>query len=66
MLPGSQPNGQSEITSISGSRADSARAAVDFAVPRSPRINTPPICEEIAFRIRARFIFSWPTMAVNG
>jgi hypothetical protein len=43
-------------TSISGSSAASARAAVDFAVPRSPRISTPPIRELIALRTSARFI----------
>ncbi len=60
MLPGSQPNGQSATTSISGSSAARARAAVDFAVPRSPRISTPPICEEMAFRMSARFILLLP------
>ncbi|KAA3656893.1 MAG: hypothetical protein DWQ04_29705, partial [Chloroflexi bacterium] len=50
----------------SGSKAASARDAVDFAVPRSPRIRTPPICGLTAFRINARIIFSCPTMAVNG
>ena len=33
-----------------------ARAAVDFAVPRSPRINTPPILVSMAFNINARRI----------
>ncbi len=41
-------------------------AAVDLAVPRSPRISTPPICEFTALRTNARFICSCPTMAVKG
>ncbi len=41
-----------------GQQGGQARAAVDFAVPRSPRINTPPICGLMAFRSRARFIRS--------
>ena len=63
---GSQENGQSATTSISGSSAARARAAVDLAVPRSPRISTPPMPLLMAFRIRARFMRSWPTMAVKG
>jgi hypothetical protein len=39
---------------------------VDFAVPRSPRIKTPPIRGLTALRIRARNIRSCPTMAENG
>jgi hypothetical protein len=35
-------------------------------LPRSPRIKTPPIWDEIAFKMSARFIRSWPTMAVKG
>ena len=63
---GSQAKGQSATTAISGRRSARARAAVDFAVPRSPRISTPPIALLMAFRIRARFMRSWPTMAVKG
>ena len=63
---GSQEKGQSATTSISGSSAARARAAVDLAVPRSPRISTPPMLLLIAFRISARFMRSWPTMAVKG
>jgi hypothetical protein len=63
---GSQENGQPDTTSISGSSAANARAAVDLAVPRSPRISTPPMLLEIAFKISARFMRSWPTMAVKG
>jgi len=51
---------------MSGSRAARARAAVDLAVPRSPRMSTPPIWGLMAFSIRARRIFSWPTMALKG
>ena len=40
--------------------------AVDLAVPRSPRINTPPMRGSTAFSTRARFMRSCPTMAVNG
>jgi len=43
-----------------------ARAAVDFAVPRSPRIKTPPIRGLTAFNTSARRMRSWPTIAVNG
>jgi hypothetical protein len=63
---GSHANGQSATTWISGSSAASARAAVDLAVPRSPRISTPPMPLLMALRMRARFILSWPTMAVKG
>jgi hypothetical protein len=63
---GSQLNGQSATTSISGRRAARARAAVDLAVPRSPRMSTPPMALLIAFKIRARFMRSWPTIAVKG
>jgi len=37
-----------------------------LAVPRSPRISTPPICGLIAFKIKAILIRSWPTIAVKG
>jgi hypothetical protein len=50
-------------TSSSGSSAARARAAVDLAVPRSPRISTPPICGLMALRMSARFMRSWPTIA---
>jgi hypothetical protein len=55
-----------ETTCTFGSKAANARAAVDFAVPLSPRINTPPIRGLIAFRINARSIRSCPTIAVKG
>jgi hypothetical protein len=41
-----------------GSKAASARTAVDFPVPRSPKTNTPPTLESIAAMITARFISS--------
>ena len=37
-----------------------------MAVPRSPRIRTPPILGLIALRVNAVFMVSWPTMAVKG
>jgi hypothetical protein len=40
---GSQAYGQSATTVISGSRTAKARTAVDFAVPFSPEISTPPM-----------------------
>ena len=49
-----------------GSRLASARTAVDFAVPFSPRTSTPPTSGEMAFTSRASFRSSWPTMAENG
>ena len=42
-LSGSQPKRQSLTTFTKGNKAARARAAVDLAVPRSPRINTPPM-----------------------
>ena len=63
---GLQEKRQSSTTSISGSRRDSARTAVDFAVPRSPRISTPPMAGLMALSSRAVFIESWPTRAVKG
>ena len=52
--------------SIGGNRFAKARTAVDLAVPFSPSINTPPMDGLIALSNRANFIFSWPTIAVNG
>src|SRR3954470_24809597 len=46
--------------------AASARAAVDLAVPFSPRTRTPPILGLIELSTRPSFIRSWPTRAVNG
>ena len=39
---------------------------VDFPVPRSPMIITPPILESIRFNNSANFIYRWPTIDVNG
>ena len=44
--------------SMEGSRLGNARTAVDFAVPFSPSINTPPMDGLIAFSKRANFISS--------
>src|SRR5207248_558029 len=63
---GSQPNRQLATVGSSGSSAARARAAVDLAVPFSPRTNTPPILGLTAFKRRPSFIRSWPTNAVNG
>src|SRR5690606_39773077 len=49
---GSQENRQSVTTVIGGSRAACARTAVDFAVPFSPRIRTPPMSGLIPVRDR--------------
>jgi hypothetical protein len=54
------------MTLIGGKRRASARTAVDFAVPFSPRTSTPPTSGETAFRRRASFRSSWPTMAEKG
>src|SRR5437868_7553059 len=63
---GSQPKWQPSTTSCSGSSLASPRTAVDLPVPFSPRMSTPPMVGTIAFRIRASFIESCPTIAVNG
>ena len=49
-----------------GAGSARARAAVDLAVPRSPRISTPPMRGLTALRMSARRIRFWPTMAVKG
>src|SRR5262245_51185991 len=63
---GTELKASPSTTSISGNNAAIARAAVDFAVPRVPVINTPPIDGSIALKINARFISSCPTIAENG
>src|ERR1700694_187116 len=63
---GSQPKWQPSTTLCSGRSLASARTAVDLPVPFSPRMRTPPIVGTIAFKIRASFIDSWPTIAVKG
>ena len=45
---------------------DRALIVVDFPVPLSPMIITPPIRGSITFKIRANFISSCPTIAVKG
>src|SRR5215216_7091027 len=65
-LFGSQPKRQSFTTFTLGSNAANARAAVDLAVPRSPRIKTPPMRVSTAFKMSARRMRSCPTIAVNG
>ena len=44
----------------------SARTAVDFPVPRSPKTRTPPIAGSTAAIRKAIFISSWPTIAEKG
>ena len=63
---GGQLKGQPALTSSAGSSAARERAAVDLAVPFSPRISTPPIAGLTALSARASFILSCPTMAVKG
>ena len=46
------------LSSIGGKRLASARTAVDFAVPFSPSIKTPPMDGLMAFSKRANFISS--------
>ena len=65
-LSGSQMKRQSLTTRTLGSKAARARAAVDLAVPRSPRMSTPPMRGSTALSTRARRMRSWPTIAVNG
>ena len=65
-LEGLHEKRQPATASMSGSSPARARTAVDLAVPRSPRISTPPIAGLTALRTRAVFIWSWPTRAVNG
>mmetsp|Transcript_11746 Transcript_11746/g.20905 ORF Transcript_11746/g.20905 Transcript_11746/m.20905 type:complete len:294 (+) Transcript_11746:491-1372(+) len=55
---GSELKGSLSTTFISGSRSARARMVVDFPVPRSPIIITPPILGSITFRMRASFISS--------
>ena len=57
---------QPATTSTGGRTAVSARTAVDFAVPFSPRTSTPPIAGEIALRMSASRMSSMATMALNG
>ena len=54
------------MASTGGKRSASARTAVDFAVPFSPCIKTPPSLGLTTFSTSAFFIVSWPMMAVKG
>ena len=63
---GSQENRQPGTTSTAGSTAASARTAVDFAVPFSPRTSTPPIAGDTALSTSASRRSSIPTIALNG
>ena len=63
---GSQENRQSGTTVTAGRSAASARTAVDFAVPFSPRTSTPPTPGCTALSSSARRRSSWPTTAENG
>ena len=63
---GSQCHGQPATTWDCGRSEARPRTAVDFAVPFSPRSNTPPILGKTALASKARLIFSRPTRAVKG
>ena len=63
---GSQCHGQPATTWDCGRSEARPRTAVDFAVPFSPRSNTPPILGKTALASKARLIFSCPTRAVKG
>ncbi len=65
-LSGSQLYGQPTTARIGGSRAASARIAVDLPVPRSPKTSTPPTAGSTAAISSAWRISSWPTMAEKG
>jgi hypothetical protein len=49
-----------------GNSGASARTAVDFAVPRSPRTRTPPTSGETALISNACTSCCWPTIALSG
>ena len=51
---------------ISGNKSAKARIVVDFPVPRSPIIITPPILGSITFNCKANFISSCPIIAAKG
>ncbi|RAL44759.1 hypothetical protein DM860_003518 [Cuscuta australis] len=63
---GSELNGSPETTLISGSKSTNDRTVVDFPVPRSPIIITPPIFGSITLSKRHNFISSCPTIAEKG
>ena len=51
------------MTLMGGKRRASARTAVDFAVPRSPRTSTPPTSGATALTSSASRSACWPTIA---
>src|SRR5207237_3959018 len=59
-------DGRPARNTAAGSGRARRRTPVALPAPFSPRISTPPIVGTMAFRIRASFIDSWPTMAVKG
>ena len=61
--PGAKQNGRPAAAGTAGSSGASARTAVDFAVPRSPRTSTPPTSGETALTSSASRSASWPTIA---
>ena len=64
--PGANANGSPAAAVTGGSSGASARTAVDFAVPRSPRTSTPPTSGATALTSSASISASWPTMADSG
>src|SRR5260363_286850 len=64
--PGAQLYGQPGTRWIGANSSRNPRAAVLFAVPLSPRINTPESDGLTAHSKSARFSLSWPTIAANG
>nr|AFK46557.1 unknown [Lotus japonicus] len=63
---GSELYGSAATTLISGSKSTRDLTVVDFPVPLSPMIITPPILGSITLRRRQSFISSCPTIAANG
>ena len=61
--PGANANGSPAAAVTGGSSGASARTAVDFAVPRSPRTSTPPTSGATALTSSASISASWPTIA---
>ncbi len=64
--PGSHEKRHPATTATSGMRAASARTAVDFAVPFSPRTRTPPTAGLTALSSSPSRRSSCPTRAVKG
>ena len=63
---GSQRHAQPATARMAGSSSAAARTAVDFAVPFSPLISTPPKDGMTILSKSAFFISSCPTMAEKG